>query len=288
MIIELISIGYAVCSMIGWGFGDFLAKTVLRIVGPYRLTLYTQLLCLALASLLAAVFPPPIPSSLATIALIIATGICSFSALFFFYRGLALGKASIVTPIVSTSSVIAVGLSFAILGEALNFPQTLCIAAAIAGVLIITGSPDSRRLSSAGIPYAVASMFSIGLVSLLIKVLSADIGEIAVLFFSRLVVVSILLLIAPFVQGSLRRQVNEKPPIKSILIIGVAEFVGFFAFITGMGVGLVSIVTPLSETSPAVTVVLAHLFLRERLTQIQKIGVVMVIGAIVLLSIAST
>lgn len=288
MIIELISIGYAVCSMASWGFGDFLAKKVLRIVGPYRLMLYTQLLCLALASLLAAVFPPPIPSSSATIALIIATGICSFSALFFFYRGLALGKASIVTPIVSASSVIAIALSFAILGEALTFPQTLCIAAAVAGVLIITGRPNSRRLSSAGVPYAVVSMFSIGLVSLLIKVLSADIGEIAVLFFSRLSVVSILLVIAPFAQGSLRGQVNEKPPIKSILVISVAEFVGFFAFITGTGVGLVSIVTPLSETSPAVTVVLAHLFLRERLTRIQKIGLLMVTGAIVLLSIAST
>jgi uncharacterized membrane protein len=130
-------------------------------------------------------------------------------------------------------------------------------------------------------------MFSIGLVSLLIKVLSAEIGEIAVLFFSRLLVVSILLVISPFLQSSFQGQMNEKTLIVSILILGLAEFVGFFAFITGTGVGLVSIVTPLSNTSPAVTVVLAQLFLRERLIQIQKIGVFIVIAAIVLLSIAS-
>lgn len=126
-----------------------------------------------------------------------------------------------------------------------------------------------------------------GLTSLLIKLLSAGIGEIAVLLFSRLLVVSILLVIAPFVQDSLQEQANGKPPIKSILVIGLAEFVGFFAFITGTGVGLVSIVTPLSSASPAVTVVLVQLFLRERLIHIQKIGVFTVIGAIVLLSITS-
>jgi drug/metabolite transporter (DMT)-like permease len=149
VIIEVISIGYGVCSMIGGGFGDFLAKRTLGTVGPHRLMLYTQLLCLALAFPLVAAFPRPIPSSPTTIALIMATGICSFSALFFFYGGLALGKASIVTPIVSSSSVVAIALSFAILGETLTLPQTLCIAATVAGALIITGkSHSSARLNA--------------------------------------------------------------------------------------------------------------------------------------------
>jgi len=287
VIVEIISVGYGVSSMIGWGFGDFLAKRVLGSVGYYRLLLYTQLVSLAPVFLLAALFPLPMPSSSRSIALIVATGVCSFSGVFFFYRGLAAGRASIVTPVVSTSSVVAMALSFVILGETLGLPQILCIGLALVGILIITTKSDSEGESNAGVPYAVAAMLSIGLVSVLIKLVSVDIGEIATLFFSRVLTVLILFMTTPFLPGSLLREVHGRAPIKSIIVIGLAEFVGFFAFVAGIGVGLVSIVAPLSSASPAVTVVLAQVFLGERLIHIQKMAVVMVIAGILLLSVAS-
>jgi drug/metabolite transporter (DMT)-like permease len=98
VIVEIISIGYGVVSMVGWGFGDFMAKRVVGPLGYYRLLLYVQLVGLAPLFLLAAMFTPQVPSSPKTILLILATGICSVSALFFFYKGLTVGKASIITP----------------------------------------------------------------------------------------------------------------------------------------------------------------------------------------------
>jgi uncharacterized membrane protein len=52
--------------------------------------------------------------------------------------------------------------------------------------------------------------------------------------------------------------------------------------------GVVSLVAPLSSASPAVTVVLAQVFLKERLIKSHWYAVVLVILGILFLSIAST
>jgi uncharacterized membrane protein len=49
----------------------------------------------------------------------------------------------------------------------------------------------------------------------------------------------------------------------------------------------VSIVTPIATSSPAVTIVLAHIFLNERVRLHQRIGIVAIIAGIVILSAIS-
>jgi len=288
MIVEIISIGYGIVSMVGWGLGDFIAKRIVGPLGYYRLLLYIQLIGLAPLFLLAGIFTPQVPSSPRTLGLILATGICSISALFFFYKGLTIGKASIITPVVSTSAVVAMALSFAILGETLSLLQIICIAVVLAGVLVISMRRNSERRSSEGIPYAVACMFSAGLNSVLIKLVSMDIGEMGTLFFNRTLVTLILLIVLPFFGNPFPRDIQRKVSLKTIVAAGLTEFAGFFGFIVGVSVGIVSIIAPISSASPAVTVVLAQVFLNERLVRIQKAAVVSVILGIALLSILSS
>jgi len=290
MIAELVSVGYGILSMFGYGFGDFLSKRVLKGVGYYRLLVYSQLVGLAPILLLGAVFTPSVHLSLTTIALVIAAGVCSFFALFFFYKGLEAGKASVITPVFSAYAIVAIVLSFAVLGETLSLSQIACIAVTLVGVLTITVRSDSGEQSNAGIPYALGSMLSAGLGSVLIKLVSEDIGEISTFFYNRVLTVLALVVVGSllFRSNFRSRAHNGGFPVKSIILVGLAEFVGFFSFVFGVGVGMVSIVAPLSSASPVVTVVLAQTFLRERLAQIQKFAVIQVIVGILLLSIAST
>jgi len=284
MIVEIVSIGYGVVSMIGWGCGDFLAKRAVGSVDYYKLLLYTQLVSLVPVFLLAAIFTPPLPSSLGTIIFIIASGICSFSAVFFFFKALSVGKASVVAPVTSTSAIVAIALSFAVLGETLSFLQASCIALVMSGLLIISVGPSSEKKSDAGVPYALACMFSAGLSSILIKLVSADIGAIGTLFFNRSLVSVMLLMMFPFFGSRLCGRVSLKP----VVLVGLSEFVGYFGFVVGIAVGIVSIVTPISSSSPAVTVILAQVFLKEELTQIQKMAVLLIMLGILLLSILSS
>jgi transporter family protein len=289
MTIELFSVAYRIISMLSFGFSDFLSKKVVEGVGYYRLVTYTQLVALVPVILLGALYTPTFPSSPTTMALVIASGFCSFSALFFFYRGLEAGKASIITPVFSAYAIVAILLSFAVLGEVLSFWQIACITMTLIGVLTITVRSDSGEPSNAGIPYAVGAMFSAGVGAVLIRLVADDVGEITSLFFNRVIAVLALVVMGVlFLRSQLRSRDHGGFPVKSIVLIGLTEFVAFFAFVFGVSAGMVSLVATLSSASPAVTVVLAQTFLRERLTKIHKVAVLAVIVGILLLSVAST
>ena len=288
MIIELFSVTYGIISMLSFGLSDFLSKKVVEGVGYYRLVTYTQLVGLVPVILLEALYAPTLPSSPKTIVLVIASGICSFSALFLFYRGLEAGKASIITPVFSAYAIVAILLSFAVLGEVLSFWQIACITMTLIGVVAITVRSDTREPSNAGIPYAMAGMFSAGVGAVLIRLVADDLGEITSLFFNRVIAVLALVVMGVlFLRSQLRSRGHGGFPVKSIVLIGLTEFVAFFAFVVGLSAGMVSLVATLSSASPAVTVVLAQTFLRERLTKIHKVAVIVVIAGILLLSVAS-
>ena len=289
MIIELFSVAYGIVSMLSFGLSDFLSKKVVEGVGYYRLVTYTQLVALVPVILLEALYAPTLPSSPKTIVLVIASGICSFSALFLFYRGLEAGKASIITPVFSAYAIVAILLSFAVLGEVLSSWQIACITMTLIGVLTISVRSDSGEQSNAGIPYALGAMFSAGVGAVLIRLVADDAGEITSLFFNRVIAVLALVVMGVlFLRSQLRSRDHGEFPVKSIVLIGLTEFVAFFAFVVGVSTGMVSLVATLSSASPAVTVVLAQTFLRERLTKIHKVAVLVVITGILLLSAVST
>ena len=52
----------------------------------------------------------------------------------------------------------------------------------------------------------------------------------------------------------------------------------------GLRVGLVSMVSPIALSSPAVTVVIAHVFLKDRVRPHQRLSIIAVIAGIALLS----
>ena len=289
MIIELLSVAYGVLSMISFGLSDFLSKKVVEGVGYYRLVTYTQLVALVPVILLEALYAPTLPSSPKTIVLVIASGMCSFSALFFFYRGLEAGKASIITPEFSAYASVAIHHSFAVLGEVLSPSQIACITMTLIGVVTITVRSDSGEQSNAGIPYAVGAMFSAGVGAVLIRLVADDVGEIASLFFNRVIAVLALVVVgALFLRSHLLSTGCGGFPVKSIVLIGLTEFVAIFTFVVGISVGMVSLVATLSSASPVVTVILAQTFLREKLGKVHKLAVLAVIAGILLLSVAST
>jgi transporter family protein len=289
MIVELLSVGYGVLVMLGYGLSDFLSKRVVGGVGYYRLGTYSQLVALVPVILIGIAFRPSLPSSPTTILLVFASGVSSFLSLALFYRGLEVGKASVITPVVSTYAVVAIVLSFAVLGETLSLPQIACIAMTLVGVVTLTLKSDPEERSNAGIPWAIGAMFATGLGAVLIKLVSEDAGEIAALFFNRVLTVLTFATVGLlFLRSHFRPASHAGFPVKTIILIGLAEFAGFFFFVIGVSGGMVSLVATLSSASPAVTVVLAQAFLKERLARVQKFAAILVMAGILLLSVASS
>ena len=70
-----------------------------------------------------------------------------------------------------------------------------------------------------------------------------------------------------------------------ILLVGIIDILGAVFYAFSATKGMISIVGPIAALFPAVTIVLARIFLKEKLIFNQKIGVVSILVGLVLLSI---
>jgi bacterial/archaeal transporter family protein len=116
------------------------------------------------------------------------------------------------------------------------------------------------------------------------KVISSEIDATTnqVLFAIGLVPVMLVVYRSPRVKGG----ANRRRGIFYAFITGVLGGTGNIAFFRSLMVGgKASIVVPATSLSPVVTVLMGYFVLRERLTASQKVGLVVAMAAIYLLSL---
>ena len=68
------------------------------------------------------------------------------------------------------------------------------------------------------------------------------------------------------------------------LLTGVTGWLGMLFFLYAIREGKVSIVTPLTALDPVVTLVLAMIFLKERINLVQLAGIILALVSVVLIS----
>ena len=63
---------------------------------------------------------------------------------------------------------------------------------------------------------------------------------------------------------------------------------GFTTFNLSLNTQFVSIVGPIAATAPAVTIVLAYFFLKERVVSNQKLGIIAILAGLILISLLTS
>jgi transporter family protein len=284
---EALSVMFAITSMVGWGLGDFIAKTVVAKASAYRTVLFSQ--CVGSVPFFLAILmydwtvPDP---SLMFLAALSAT--LSTIMLYSFYQALKLGKASIVAPVGSCLTVVAVVLSVMILGEALTMLQILLISTVFVGILLVAfqGSDTRSTASNVSIVLSLLVVF-VGGGNTILQKLIAETGHYLMGFLlTRVFMLAFLALLFP-VFGKETSVVVPRASYARITLLGLIDVSGFFAWFMGLREGFVSIVAPISNSSSAVTIILAHTFLGERLLLHQKIGIIAIVIGIAALSLIS-
>lgn len=202
-----------------------------------------------------------------------------------FYRALAVGTMGVVAPIVATGSTIPVLVGVAS-GEHPGAVQAAGLALAVAGVILSVRAPStagpgtSRRIAGAG--FAAAAALALGSSLVFVKQASEH-DVLATLLVSRgagLATLGVALVMTGTAFRAPRRQ------LPALLAIGLLDMAatGLFALATTQG--LLSVAAVASSLYPAVTVVLARVALRERLSREQAIGVGAVLLGVCLLAAA--
>ncbi|MCK4327769.1 MAG: DMT family transporter [Candidatus Diapherotrites archaeon] len=271
----------AFVSMLFYGICDFLAKKAVDDVGNFSAVVYVKILAAVpvVAYVLAFTTVPVV--SIDTGILILAATVFSVVAWFSFYKGLSKGLASIVVPIAGSWGMVTALLGLLVLHEHLTLIQLVSIATIFAGILLTSVEMKTlkKKVFSAGVGIALLSMIGFGVASFLSYYVIADIGALSALFWAFFLSAIFFSVIAFFKKAKLRMPRPSTWPL--LASVAVAEVIGVFAFFVGIDMGMLSIVAPIVAAYTPVTVVLAYIFLHERIHLNQKIGIVLtVIGLI--------
>ncbi len=274
-----------------YGIADFAGGQVSRRADVFSVVLVSQLLG---AVPLAIVVPFLVDGAPSDRALLwgVAAGIGGGTGVLLLYRGLAVGRMSVVAPItgvIAASLPVVFGLA---VGERPGAVSLVGVVVALAAVVLVSSAPppasehdvaleDSVTPSwaRAGVPYAVGAGTGFGLFFVFLDAAGNDTGvwPLVAMRCSSLALVAVIAL-------SLRRPV--KPPPRTMLLMAVAGVLDVAAnvfYLISTRFGLLSLVAVLTSMYPAVTVLMARVFLNERMIRSQLVGLALAGIAIVMI-----
>jgi len=272
-----------------WGGTDFLVGLNARAVGVKRAVYFGQALGFCIMSLLLIAFPAFILKSMSAsldVWLIgMGAAVLTVSGALALSKAFALGKASIVAPLVTSYGVVTTLLSWAA-GEQISLIQLFCIALCVLGVILSSIHSDSKipHTTQAGssIAYALlAAVFYGTSFWLQGHFVLPVLGPVTMLWLAYLIGLMVLIVIVLRIEDGLKI-----PPLKNCMTLTGASLMnlgGFSSFAWGAVAGSVSVVTVISTLSGGIAAILGYVFFKERLAKIQILGVVLVLlGAFVL------
>ncbi len=279
---------FAITAMLSWGTADFFAKKAIDKLGYKISLLLNHLVAFVPLIILAILFfkLPPLTSELVLIT--ISAGILGIIAYIFLYRGFQKGNISVVSPISASWSVITTLLAVLIFKETLMPLQIIGIIAVFIGIFFASTNfaefkKSIRQGRSSGISDAIISMVAWGITYTLLKPMVTSFGPIISLLFLRIIALTILLSWTKLAPTKF-----SKPARLIFLFIalsGLLDLLGFAAFNFSVSTDLLSLVGPIAATYPAVTIVLAYFFLKEKIVTNQKIGIIAILAGIALVAL---
>jgi drug/metabolite transporter (DMT)-like permease len=285
---------------LAWGSSDFSARFVARRIGSLRTTLYMQFTGLILLTIClkwvggwghlfdGSGWHPWAWGALAGM----FNGVASLAL----YRSFEVGKMAVVAPLSSSYPALTVVLLF-FSGERLTIVRAAGVALIIAGVILVArpessgasagaagNTTDGAGKKSDGVSWALISAVGFGVLFWLLgtRVVPA-VGFAATVWMIRLT--SSVVTAGVVLAG--RRPLTpprETPIVGLVLSMGVLDTGAFILNNLGMQLEQVSVVSVLASLYGAVTVLCAAIFLRERLTRWQWLGIVAIFAGIALIS----
>jgi drug/metabolite transporter (DMT)-like permease len=268
----------ALGASLAWGVGDFVGPWQGKTFGVLRVMLWAQLGGLALVAIAVAARGRA-PDDWAVLWAVVAA-VSGTLGLVAFYRGMATGTMSVVAPIAGASAIVPVVYGIAT-GDNPRALQLVGMAAAIAGVALAAREqqPGGRRLASG---VGLALLAAIGFGFYFPPMHAAGAADPWWSAFVFRLTATVVVLVAVAVRRPLVRLVRW--PLVIVVAAGCADTLGNLLFAASSGHGAVSVTSVLASLYPIVTVVLAAVVLKERIGGAQRVGVVLTLAGIVLIS----
>jgi drug/metabolite transporter (DMT)-like permease len=260
-----------------WGFADFGGGLSSRRAPVFGVVLVVQAGGAALMLALALLRGDP-PPALGTSEIAIACGVVGAGAILALYHALAVGRMGVVAPVTAVlGASIPVLTGFVLLGPP-SGSVMVGIGLGIAAVVLVSQVPAPGDLRS-GIEWAIVAGLLIGIFNVLVSRFPAGevVWPLAIVRSTATVVVAIVAIVA-------RRPWRvPRGALPLAAVVAVADVIGNVLYIAATHTGRLDVAAVVSSLYPVVTVVLAVLVLRERMTRSHAIGIAAAAGAVALI-----
>lgn len=280
----MLSIIFGLASALTWGAGDFTGGLAARKVGAFRSVFYAEVIGIVFLFIVVSVTGEPMLASRSAIFALVA-GALGTIGLMLLYHSMATGVMSIAAPV---SALLAAMLSVVVGMFTEGLPDFLTVIGfgfALVAVWMVSQSEGGVKdilshLSDLKLPLLAGIGF--GFYFVFMNEATGSGGAFWPMIFSRTGGLTLITTYLIITRSEWKIDVSSLPIITAN---GILDLGGNFFFILASQAGRLDVASVLSSLFPGATVVLAWIFLKERLNRNQWIGIVAALIAIVLMTI---
>lgn len=274
-----LGLGSSVC----WGVADFIGGLLARRISVLTVLYVSQIAGLVLAFGMLVFLAG---DGLATDEAWAAAGGGALGALALgaFYRALAIGPVSVVATLASLGVIVPVAVGLA-RGESPEEVQAAGMVLAVAGSVLVAreSSAERRRANRTAVLLALLAALGFGIFFVGIDG-AADSDAAWAVAAARSGGVGVLLLASPLLRPDLRAAKPYAAPLASIGLFDVSANALLAVATTH---GLLSLVAPSASLYPVVTVILARIYLKERVPAQRAVAIAIALSGVVLIASGS-
>ena len=270
---QVTSAAYALASVLAWGTSDFLGGRATRRANAFLFTTVVNIGGLLLVGTLASATHASFPSGRSA-AWVLAGGVSGGAALAIFYRALSTGRMGLTAPVAAVLGA-AIPAFFSMFTEGLpgRIPILGFLLAAI-GLWLITRTPDGTPPEGIGL----AVLAGIGFASFYLCIRQA--GDASALWIAALTRTGGLIITALIVLLSGKFRDITPAGVRWGVLTGCIDSLGTMLFVRASQTGRLDEAVAISSLYPAVTVILARLFLKEHFTRWRYVGLIAALAAV--------
>lgn len=272
--------------MAGWGLADFFAKKTIDKSSDLTTLFWGQLLGVY-PLLLIFLIHPSVPHTTGVDWLfLVLFGIASALSYLPLYNGFGKGQVSLLSPIFASYAAVVALLSIIFFGEAVSVGRLAAIAVVFCGILLISADPrEIRRLFKVreprlnGVPEVLSAMVAYSFWLILFDRFINGKEWVFYVLVIRSMAALTLLVYSQVRQRSLA--VKDKTLWKFLLGVGLFDVAAYSFVAYGFShTDHVSVIAVLSGAFSVPTIILAHLFLKEKATKLQALATAIIIAGI--------
>ncbi len=279
-----ISLITGISGMISYGVGEFTAKKAVDKLGNTRTFFWIQIISLAVAFIVAAVVKINFSASPLFIFLSLVVTVTYALAYILAYKSYEVGNLSIVSPIGASYGIVSVAIAAIFLKQELIGFQIVGIPLLIIGIVFISVTRDPKKgnisLTKGVIP-ALGSAFLFGINGPLIDYIVANIDWLLFALITTVASVALMSINSFLSKERISISKNERSAFRFLLPAALLTILGNIVIVYGFSVGDSIIIAPLGSASVAITVLLALIFLKDKLKPVQIAGILLTILGII-------